>query len=54
MRKCKRCNGSGFIFVESNSIFTGKDISFLGLSIPETTSGYEKITCTKCFGKGVK
>ncbi|PFU37505.1 hypothetical protein COK88_31255, partial [Bacillus cereus] len=46
-RKCKKCQGKGFIF--------GKNYI-----IKEGSFGYEqheygiKITCTNCFGKGVK
>ncbi|WP_377863374.1 hypothetical protein [Bacillus sp. R86525] len=46
-KKCKKCQGKGFIFGENYII---KEGSF----------GYEmqefgiKVTCTNCYGKGVK
>lgn len=54
MRKCKACSGKGFLFAKSNAIFTGKYTRMFGMEIPEMTSGMEKVTCGKCFGKGAK
>ncbi|HDR7001829.1 TPA: hypothetical protein QCW13_005068 [Bacillus cereus] len=47
VRKCKSCNGKGFVFSKSYSI---KENRF-GFGLQETGI---KIPCLKCFGKGVK
>lgn len=47
MKKCKKCNGRGFIF---DKIITIKD-GRLGFGLYENGI---KVPCTKCFGKGVK
>lgn len=51
LKKCKNCNGKGYIFYKSTSIFTGRTTYF---GLPKLTSGYEKGTCPKCYGNGMK
>lgn len=46
-RKCKTCNGTGFVFSKTYSI---KEDRF-GFGLREKGI---KVNCTKCFGKGVK
>jgi hypothetical protein len=53
MKPCKTCKGKGWSFQKA-TIFTGKYDRMFGLEIPCTTSGMEKVTCGKCFGKGSK
>jgi len=53
VRKCKNCNGKGWLFVKGN-VFTGKYESFFGVEMPKYTAGKERVTCTRCFGKGLK
>lgn len=47
MKKCKVCNGKGFIFYKITMIKDGK----LGFGFYERGI---KIPCTKCFGKGMR
>lgn len=47
MKKCKICKGKGFIFDKITMIKDGK----LGFGLYENGV---KVTCFKCFGKGVK
>ncbi|MDT3494921.1 hypothetical protein NLU03_10800 [Bacillus toyonensis] len=47
VRKCKSCNGKGFVFSESYKIREDR----FGFGLRETGI---KITFSKCFGKGVK
>ncbi|HFJ9281537.1 TPA: hypothetical protein ACGW6Z_005841 [Bacillus cereus] len=47
VRKCKSCNGKGFVFSKDYEIREDR----FGFGLRETGI---KITCAKCFGKGVK
>ncbi|RKO61724.1 hypothetical protein [Caldibacillus debilis] len=47
MRKCKSCQGKGFIFDKIIMIKDGK----LGFGVYENGI---KLPCKKCFGKGMK
>lgn len=49
VRKCKSCNGKGFVFSKDYEI--REDRFGFGFGLRETGI---KITCSKCFGKGVK
>lgn len=49
MKKCKRCNGRGFVFGLINEM-TNKTI--MGFPVSRET-GIKK-TCPNCFGKGLK
>jgi hypothetical protein len=45
MKKCKICNGKGFNF---------STITIVGKSMFSMKEKGIKVSCTKCFGKGVK
>jgi hypothetical protein len=51
MKVCKTCHGKGWLFVKG-TVFTGKYDRFFGMEIPITTIGSNKVSCSKCFGKG--
>ncbi|HFJ9362261.1 TPA: hypothetical protein ACGW42_005328 [Bacillus cereus] len=48
-KKCKSCNGRGFIFEKTVDLKI--NFSNFGYSLRETGM---KMQCVKCFGKGVK
>ncbi len=49
MRKCKSCNGKGFVF---DKIDIPSEKTIMGFPIWKETG--IKTTCSKCFGKGMK
>lgn len=53
LKKCKRCNGKGMLFVNSE-VDTGKVTRLFGIELPIYKEGKTQMTCGYCFGKGMK
>lgn len=49
MKKCKHCNGNGFVF---GTILVTTNKTFFGFPVTNE-SGVKKV-CSKCYGKGIK
>ncbi len=52
MKKCKKCNGQGYVVVNDGERLGNRRIQLVGSSGNTIWGGKVKVNCTNCYGKG--
>ncbi len=54
MKKCKKCNGQGYMLLNDGKRLGNRRIQLIGNTRNFKIGDKVKVNCTGCFGKGKK